>query len=88
MEMSVRKGVRNAKILDYVVGWFFKASRLSGSQLSRRCALCPQTRFVKGDRCHCFGPILLKAEHEIIFAHHARFKWANNASEQCRRNRV
>lgn len=64
--------------LDYVAGWFIKASDY-GTQTNSSAAFVSTNSICQGQQVPILWPLILKTGQEIIFAH-TSFKWANLAS--------
>lgn len=77
----VYKGITNAKNLDYVTGWFFKASLFIKNNCFAKAALVSTNSISQGDSVTLlWKPILDDLQLEIDFAH-TSFKWKNNAKD-------
>jgi hypothetical protein len=68
----------NEGFLDYISGWFSKASRY-GSHTPTACALVSTNSICQGQVVSILWHILLQGGHEIAFAY-SSFKWSNLAS--------
>ncbi len=66
------------KSLDYVAGWFLKASEY-GRHTYTRSAFVSTNSICQGQQVPILWPIIFNAGHEISFAY-SSFKWANLAS--------
>ncbi len=66
------------KSLDYVAGWFMKASDY-GTQTNAATALVSTNSICQGQQVPILWPMIFETGHEISFAH-TSFKWANLAS--------
>jgi hypothetical protein len=66
------------KSLDYVAGWFMKASDY-GTRTSTVAAFVATNSICQGEQVPILWPTILGTGHEIAFAH-TSFKWANLAS--------
>lgn len=66
------------KSLDYVAGWFMKASDY-GTQTSAAAAFVSTNSICQGVQVPILWPLIFDAGHKIFFAH-TSFKWANLAS--------
>lgn len=68
------------KSLDYVAGWFIKATDYS--QLVSGCSAFVSTNSIcQGEQVPILWPLIFAAERKIKFAH-TSFKWANLASHK------
>ncbi|MGE4429104.1 MAG: class I SAM-dependent DNA methyltransferase [Sphingobium sp.] len=70
--------VKNWKSLDYVAGWFMKASEY-GKATKSITAFVSTNSICQGQQVPILWPAIFKTGHEIAFAH-TSFKWANLAS--------
>jgi len=70
--------VKNWKSLDYVAGWFIKASDY-GSYTPTVSAFVTTNSICQGQQVSALWPAIFAVGHEITFAH-TSFKWANLAS--------
>jgi hypothetical protein len=66
------------KSLDYVSGWFMKATDY-GSKTPSIAAFVSTNSICQGSQVPILWPIIFESGHQIIFAH-TSFKWANLAS--------
>ena len=66
------------KSLDYVAGWFMKASDY-GTQTDTVAAFVSTNSICQGQQVPILWPLIFSTGHEIAFAH-TSFKWANLAS--------
>jgi hypothetical protein len=66
------------KSLDYVAGWFMKASDY-GTQTDTVAAFVSTNSICQGQQVPILWPLIFDTGHEIAFAH-TSFKWANLAS--------
>ena len=66
------------KSLDYVAGWFMKASDY-GTQTNAAAAFVSTNSICQGVQVPILWPLIFDAGHKIYFAH-TSFKWANLAS--------
>ena len=66
------------KTLDYVAGWFLKASDY-GAQTKSATAFVATNSICQGQQVPILWPEIYSTGHEIAFAHNS-FKWANLAS--------
>jgi hypothetical protein len=66
------------KSLDYVAGWFMKASDY-GTQTKSVAAFVSTNSICQGQQVPILWPLIFGTGHEIAFAH-TSFKWANLAS--------
>lgn len=66
------------KSLDYVAGWFMKASDY-GTQTNSAAAFVSTNSICQGVQVPILWPLIFDAGHKIHFAH-TSFKWANLAS--------
>ena len=69
---------KNWKSLDYVAGWFIKATDY-GLHTPCASAFVTTNSICQGEQVPVLWPLIFKSGHKIIFAH-ASFKWANLAS--------
>ncbi len=69
---------RNWKSLDYVAGWFMKATDF-GMRTKSSAAFVSTNSICQGQQVPILCPLIFQTGHEIAFAH-ASFKWANLAS--------
>lgn len=72
------KRTKSWKILDYVAGWFMKASDY-GTHTNAASAFVSTNSICQGQQVPILWPLIFKTGHEIAFAH-TSFKWANLAS--------
>lgn len=68
----------NYKAFDYVVGWYYKASRYIEGHTAL-AALVATNSIVQGDAASSVWPLVLNNNLEIAFAHRT-IKWRNNAT--------
>ena len=74
---SVTKGVKNAGLLDYVTGWYFKASEyIKGTDI--RCAFVSTNSLSQGEQVGVLWGELLKRGIKIHFAYRT-FSWESEA---------
>nr|WP_226892829.1 DNA methyltransferase [Phycobacter azelaicus] len=66
------------KSLDYVAGWFMKATDF-GTHTKSVAAFVSTNSICQGQQVPILWPLIFQSEHEIAFAH-TSFKWANLAS--------
>jgi restriction-modification enzyme MmeI-like protein len=66
------------KSLDYVAGWFMKATDF-GMHTQSSAAFVSTNSICQGQQVPILWPLIFQTEHEIAFAH-TSFKWANLAS--------
>ncbi len=66
------------KSLDYVAGWFMKASDY-GTRANAVTAFVATNSICQGEQVPILWPLIFETGHEISFAHRS-FKWANLAS--------
>jgi len=66
------------KSLDYVAGWFMKATDY-GAQTTSAAAFVSTNSICQGQQVPILWPLIFETGHEIAFAH-TSFKWANLAS--------
>ncbi len=66
------------KSLDYVAGWFMKATDY-GTHTNSVAAFVSTNSICQGQQVPFLWPLIYETEHEIAFAH-TSFKWANLAS--------
>lgn len=66
------------KSLDYVAGWFMKATDF-GMHTQSSAAFVSTNSICQGQQVPILWPLIFKTGHEIAFAH-TGFKWANLAS--------
>ncbi len=69
---------RSWKSLDYVAGWFMKATEY-GMRTEASSAFVSTNSICQGQQVPILWPLIFKTGHEIAFAH-SSFKWANLAS--------
>jgi roadblock/LC7 domain-containing protein len=69
---------QNWKSLDYVAGWFIKATDY-GAHTPTVAAFVSTNSICQGMQAITLWPMIFKTGHEIAFAH-TSFKWANLAS--------
>ncbi|MGB0372115.1 MAG: class I SAM-dependent DNA methyltransferase [Opitutales bacterium] len=69
---------KNWKSLDYVAGWFMKASDY-GIHTESAAAFVSTNSICQGQQVPILWPLVFASGHEITFAH-TNFKWANLAS--------
>ena len=72
---SAGKGGRSG-ILDYVSGWFIKASRYA--RRSTRIGLVATSSIAQGEQVSQLWPAVLRSGLDIVFAHQP-FKWGSDA---------
>ena len=70
--------IKNWKSLDYVAGWFMKASDY-GIHTPTTIALVSTNSLIQGAQVAILWPNIFQNGHEIVFAH-TSFKWSNLAS--------
>ena len=70
--------VKNWKSLDYVAGWFLKASDY-GNKTDTVSAFVSTNSINQGQQVPILWPTVFKSGHNIVFAH-TSFTWANLAS--------
>lgn len=78
LEAIFAKRTKNWKSLDYVAGWFLKASEY-GTKTNSAAAFVSTNSICQGQQVSILWPLIIQANHEIIFAH-TSFKWVNLAS--------
>jgi hypothetical protein len=78
LEALFRSRARSWKSLDYVAGWFIKASDY-GMQTNAVAAFVATNSICQGEQVPILWPLIFQSGHEIAFAH-TSFKWANLAS--------
>ena len=69
---------RNWKSLDYVAGWFIKASDY-GTRTPTRTGFVSTNSICQGTQVPILWPLIFASGQRIVFAH-TSFKWANLAS--------
>lgn len=69
---------KNWKSLDYVAGWFMKASDY-GLKANSVAAFVSTNSVCQGEQVPVLWPLIFATGHRIVFAH-TSFKWANLAS--------
>lgn len=78
--------LKNAGLLDYVSGWYFKAIQYISGNPSAQVAFVSTNSITQGEQVPILWPALLKAGLRIRFAHRT-FKWSNegkgNAAVHC-----
>lgn len=72
------KRAKNWKSLDYVAGWFMKATDY-GAHTPMTAAFVSTNSICQGSQVPILWPIIFASNHHIAFAH-TSFKWANLAS--------
>ena len=72
--------LKNWKSLDYVAGWFIKATDY-GRTNDAASAIVSTNSICQGQQVGILWPFLFDSKHEITFAH-TSFKWANLASHE------
>ncbi|MCW5235450.1 class I SAM-dependent DNA methyltransferase [Verminephrobacter eiseniae] len=72
------KRTRNWKSLDYVAGWFIKATDY-GTKTQASTAFVSTNSICQGMQVTILWPLIFASDHEIAFAH-TSFKWKNLAS--------
>jgi hypothetical protein len=70
--------VKNWKSLDYVAGWFMKASDY-GAKTKSTAAFVTTNSICQGSQVPILWPLIFAGGNHIVFAH-TSFKWANLAS--------
>jgi hypothetical protein len=73
----VSNGKKNAKAIDYIAGWFWKASAYIETEGS--CAFVSTNSICQGVQVPIVWPEIFRKGQEIFFAHKG-FYWSNNAS--------
>ena len=73
----IAKGKKNAKAVDYIAGWFWKASEYINQ--GGDFAFVSTNSICQGVQVPILWPDIFKNGQEIFFAH-KDFHWANNAS--------
>ena len=79
-------GVKNSGYLDYISGWFKKASLLIQDNLKYKFAFVSTNSICQGVQVEPLWQGILNKE-EIVFAYHS-FKWSNNAKNNATVNVV
>lgn len=69
-------GIKHGGILDYVSGWFAKASRYASGRT--RIGLVATSSIVQGEQVSQLWPAVLGSGLDIVFAHQ-QFKWGSDA---------
>lgn len=64
--------------LDYIYGWFYKASEFVNKYSNAQCAFVSTNSIFQGEQVETISYILLMFNLEIKFAYQS-FKWRNNA---------
>ncbi len=75
----VFKNLTDAKKIDYISCWFYKASTFI-SNINSKYSFVSTNSICQGEQVSLLWPLLLKNNLEIFFAHQS-FKWENNAKE-------
>ncbi len=78
LELIFKDKVKGWKSLDYVAGWFIKASEY-GKYTNSASAFVSTNSICQGQQVPILWPLIYSSEHEISFAH-TSFKWSNLAS--------
>ena len=73
----VSNGKKNAKAIDYIAGWFWKASAYIETEGS--CAFVSTNSICQGVQVPIVWPEIFRKGQEIFFAHKG-FYWSNSAS--------
>jgi hypothetical protein len=73
----VSNGKKNAKAIDYIAGWFWKASAYIEAEGS--CAFVSTNSICQGVQVPIVWPEIFRKGQEIFFAHKG-FYWSNSAS--------
>src|SRR5258708_2429992 len=73
----VSNGKKNAKAIDYIAGWFWKASSYIETEGS--CAFVSTNSICQGVQVPIVWPEIFRKGQEIFFAHKG-FYWSNSAS--------
>ncbi len=76
---SIRVGKQDIKAIDYITGWFWKASDFI--QLEGSFAFVSTNSICQGVQVPLVWPRILAKEQEIFFAHED-FLWGNNAARK------
>ena len=71
---------KNWKSLDYVAGWFYKASSYATGHGHTASAFVSTNSICQGQQVGILWPLIFGTGHKIIFAH-TSFKWANLAGQ-------
>lgn len=80
LEAIFGQRTKSWKSLDYVAGWFMKATDF-GMHTKSRAAFVSTNSICQGQQVAILWPLILQTGHEIGFAH-TSFKWANLASNK------
>ena len=78
LETCFAARTKNWKSLDYVAGWFMKATDY-GTKTKAATAFVSTNSVCQGQQVPILWPLILATGHEITFAY-TSFKWANLAS--------
>ncbi|WP_425062180.1 class I SAM-dependent DNA methyltransferase [Pyruvatibacter mobilis] len=78
LEAIFRNRTKSWKSLDYVAGWFMKATDF-GMHTRSSAAFVSTNSICQGQQVPILWPLIFQTGHEIAFAH-TNFKWANLAS--------
>ena len=78
LEAIFAKRAKNWKSLDYVAGWFMKATDY-GTETNSATAFVSTNSICQGQQVSILWPLIAQKKHEIPFAH-TSFKWTNLAS--------
>lgn len=78
LEAVFGRYTKSWKSLDYVAGWFLKATEY-GQFTQTKSALVSTNSICQGEQPPILWPIIFGLNHRIIFAHKS-FKWTNLAS--------
>lgn len=78
LEKIFGQRIKNWKTLDYVAGWFMKASDY-GLHTNSVSAFVSTNSICQGQQVPVLWPLISENQHHIVFAH-TSFKWSNLAS--------
>jgi len=78
LELVFNGLIKGWKSLDYVTGWFMKATNYC-SQVPATAALVATNSITQGQQVPILWPAIFATKTEIVFAH-TSFKWANLAA--------
>jgi type II restriction/modification system DNA methylase subunit YeeA len=78
-DLEVVFGKKASKILDYIAGWFYKASLYINTK-HQKAAFVTTNSICQGEQVAQLWPHVFESSVEIIFAH-TSFKWTNSAKQ-------
>ncbi len=79
LELLFARHTNDWRVLDYVSGWFLKASEY-GQRTTAKSAFVATNSICQGQHVAALWPIVFRLGHSIEFAH-TSFRWANLASK-------